>query len=133
MDFLKGKEGSCGSEETPCKYLQRGIQNVKPNGKVFIRRNQSLSTTVDIECWGGRNAIITNKGNSTFAFKMTNVSNVNLTCIEFKNISIMELYKWSSIIVTNCITSGGKHTVFKLNIGVTLAVLTLNLQTRGLI
>ena len=109
VDFVRGVVGSCGAEGTPCKYLRHGVQVVNPNGKVVIVGEQKLSATiyikknVSIECMFGRtNAVISNNGNIRFAFKVVSVATVTISCITFKNVSVISMYEGSSAIIKNC-------------------------------
>ena len=67
-------------------------------------------------------AVISNKGNVYFAFKMVNMLTIRLTCIQFKNISIIAMHEGSSVIVKNCTASACKTSVFQINRGISLYV-----------
>ena len=127
VDFEDGTDGTCDSVDSPCKYLERAMKVVKPNGKIFIIGKQPLTTTIDIDknvsvrCLGSRkNAIITTN-DGRYAFKILNwYVTVRLTCIEFKDALVVAISKRSSVIFDKCTVTGilsATSSVFGVNAG----------------
>ena len=105
------------------------MEVVDNNGKVIIsgvqllRKTINVNKSVSIGCMNdGKNAVVSNERNITFAFSMSSTSNVNIQCIDFKQLSIISMYERSKVTVKNCTVSGGEKVVFQINVGISLYV-----------